>query len=92
MHARKFILFKFIVRDAEVFPDINLILHIRIILFYSLLFLRYMLQPLRIKFTVLSCFETNIYLRLFLRGLLRTHANKAVTDAANKLCKQTFYY
>ena len=92
MHARKFILFKFIVRDAEVFPDINLILHIRIIHIYSLLFLRYMLQPLIIKFTVLSCFETDIYLRLFLRGLLRTHATKAVTDAANKLCKQTFYY
>ena len=31
-----------------------------------------MLQPLRTKFTVLSCFETNIYLRLFLRGLLGT--------------------
>ena len=72
MHARKFILFKFIVRDAEVFPDINLILHIRIIHICSLLFLRYMLQPLRTKFTVLSCFETNIYLRLFLRGLLGT--------------------
>ena len=37
-----------------------------------------MLQPIRIRLTALSCFETNIYQRVFLRG--RTHTNKAVTD------------
>ena len=41
---------------------------------YSLLFLRYVLQPVRIRFTALSCSETNIYLRVFLWGLLHTHA------------------
>ena len=44
---------------------------------YSSLFLRYVLQPVRIRFTALSCSETNIYLRVFLWGLLHTHANKA---------------
>ena len=34
-----------------------------------------MLPPIRIRFTALSCFETNIYQRVFLRG--RTYANKA---------------
>ena len=37
---------------------------------YSLLFLGYVLQPVRIRFTALSCSETNIYLRKFLWGLL----------------------
>ena len=39
---------------------------------YSLLFLRYVLQPIRIRFTALSCSETNIYLcvsRLALRKI-----------------------
>ena len=33
---------------------------------YSSLFLRYVLQLVRIRFTALSCSETNIYLRVFL--------------------------
>ena len=41
------------------------------------LFLRCLLQPIRIRFTAPSCLDTNIYLRVFLRELLRTHANKA---------------
>ena len=52
--------------------------YIPIIQVYSLLLLRYMFQPIRIRFTAPSCFETSIYQRVFLRG--RTHANKAVTD------------
>ena len=52
---------------------------------YSLLFLRYVLQPVRIRFTVLSCSETNIYLCVFWWGLLHTHANKAVTDWQTKI-------
>ena len=52
---------------------------------YSLLFLRCVLQPVRITFTALSCSETNIYLRVFLWGLLHTHANKAVTDWQTKI-------
>ena len=51
---------------------------------YSLLFLRYVLQPVRIRFTALSCSETNIYLRVFLWGLLHTHANKAITNWQTK--------
>ena len=51
---------------------------------YSLLFLRYVLQPVRIKFTALSCSETNIYRRVFLWGLLHTHANTAVTSWQTK--------
>ena len=43
---------------------------------YSLVFLRYMLQPIRIRLKALSCFETNIYLRVF----SRTHASKPVSD------------
>ena len=82
MHASKFTKFKFIVRDARVFRAFGLILHIPKIQVYSLLLLRYMLQPIRIRFTALSCFETNIYQRVFLRG--RTHANKAVTDRQTK--------
>ena len=44
----------------------------------------YVLQPVRIRFTALSCSETNIYLRVFLWGLLHTHANKAVTNWQTK--------
>ena len=52
---------------------------------YSLPFLRCVLQPVRIRFTALSCSETKIYLRVFLWGLLDTHANKAVTDWQTKI-------
>ena len=84
MHASKFTKFKLIVRDARVyFRAFGVILFIPIIQFYSLLLLRYMLQPIRIRFTALSCFETNIYQRVFLRG--RTHADKTVTDRQTKL-------
>ena len=41
-----------------------------------------MLQPIRIRFTALSCFETNIYQRVFLRGL--THANKYLQIAPDR--------
>ena len=51
---------------------------------YSSLFLRYVLQPVRIRFTALSCSETNISLRVFLWGLLHTHTNKAVTNWQTK--------
>ena len=66
----------------EYFRAFGLILFIPIIQVYSLVLLRYMLQPIRIKFTALSRFETNIYQRVFLRG--RTHTNKAVTDRQTK--------
>ena len=49
-----------------------------------------MLQQIRTRFTALSCFETNIYRRVFLRGLLRTHANKAVTDRRTKFVNKPF--
>ena len=89
MHASKFTKFKFIVRDARVFRAFGLILHIPKIQVYSLLLLRYMLQPIRIRFTALSCFETNIYQRVFLRG--RTHANtEAVTDRQTKFVNKRF--
>ena len=53
---------------------------------YYLVFLRYMLQPIRIGLTTLSCFETNIYLRVF----LRTHTSTPVSDPQTKIiCKQT---
>ena len=52
------------------------ILYIPIIHIYSLIFLRYMLRPISIRLITLSCFETNIYLRLF----SRTHAGKPVSD------------
>ena len=68
----------------------GLILHIPRIQVYSLLLFRYMLQPIRIRFRALSCFETNIYQHVFLPG--RTHANKAVTDRQKRNCKQKFYY
>ena len=54
------------------------------------LFLRYMLQPIRIRFTAPSCFDTNIYVRVFLQGLLRTYANKAVTDRQTKFVNKPF--
>ena len=88
MHASKFKKFKFIVRYARVFPGIGLILYIPITQDYSLLLLRYMLQPIRIRFTALSCFKTNIYQRVFLRG--RTHVNKAVTDRQTKFVNKHF--
>ena len=86
MLASKFTKFKFIVRDARVFPGIYI--YIPMIQVYSLLLLRYMLQPIRIRFTALSCFETNIYQRVFLRG--RTYANKAVTDRQTKFVNKYF--
>ena len=62
------------------------ILYIRIIHISSMVFLRYMLQPIRIRLTTLSCFETNVYLRVF----LRTHASKPVSVGYHKIiCKQT---
>ena len=89
MHASKFTKFKFIVRDGKVFRAFGLILHIPIIQFHSLLLLRYMLQPIRIRFTALFCFETNIYQGVFLRG--RTHANTlVVTDRQTKCVKKRF--
>ena len=78
MLASKYSLFV----TREYFRAFGLILYVPIIQVYSLLLLRYMLQPIRIRFTALSCFETNIYQRVFLRG--RTHANKAVTDQQTK--------
>ena len=74
----------------EDFWTFGLILYIPIIHIYSLLFLRYMLQPIRIRFTALSSFETNIYLHVFLRGLLCTHTNKAVNDQQTKFIKKPF--
>ena len=88
MHARKFAKFKFIVRDARVFPGIwfNFIYPHNSSLFFATpqiyIAAGAWLQPIRIRFTALSCFETNIYQRVFLRG--RTHANKAVTDRQTK--------
>ena len=49
-----------------------------------------MLQQIRTRFTALSRYETNIYRRVFLRGLLRTHANKAVTDQRAKFVNKPF--
>ena len=45
-----------------------------------------MLQPIRLRLTTLACFETNIYLRVF----LRTHNSKSVSDPQTTIiCKQT---
>ena len=74
----------------EYFRAFGLILFIPIIQVYSLLLLRYMLQPIRIRFTALYCFETNIYQSVFLRG--RTHANKAVTDRQTKFVNKPWSY
>ena len=38
-----------------------------------------MMQPIKIRFTAAFCLETNIYVRVFLGGHLRTPANKAAT-------------
>ena len=54
----------------------------------GLIYFFYMLQPIRIRFTALSCFEINIYQRVFLRG--RTQANKAVTDRQTKFENKHF--
>ena len=74
-------------RCATSKPLFNLIyLFITIIHVYSLVFLSNMLQPIRIRLKTLSCFETNLYLRVF----LRTHANKPVSDPQTKIiCKET---
>ena len=74
--------------SREYFRAFGLILYIPIIQVYSLLLLRYMLQPIGIRFTALSCFEENIYQRVFSRG--RTHANKAVTDRQTKFVNKHF--
>ena len=66
----------------------GLILHIPRIQVYSLLLFRYMLQPIRIRFRALSCFETNIYQCVFLRGRMR--ANKAVTNRQTKFLNKHF--
>ena len=84
MLASKYSLFA----TREYFRAFGLILYVPIIQVYSLLLLRYMLRPIRIRFTALSCFETNIYQRVFLRG--RTHANKAVTDRQTKFVNKHF--
>ena len=86
MHASGFTKFKLSVRDARVFPGIWFDFIYPIIQVYSLLLLRYMLQPIRIRFTALSCFETNIYQRVFLRG--RSHVNKTVTDGQTKFANK----
>ena len=45
-----------------------------------------MLQPIRLRLTTLACFETNSYLRVF----LRTHTSKSVSDPQTTIiCKQT---
>ena len=54
----------------------------------NLIAIRCMLQPISIRFTVLSCFATNIDQRVFSRG--RTHANKAVTDRQTKFVNKQF--
>ena len=88
MHASKFTNSNSLLATREYFRAFGLILYIPIIQVYSLLLLRYMLQPIRIKFTALSCFETNIYQRVCLRG--RTHANKADTDRQTKFVNKHF--
>ena len=73
------------------FWTFGLILYIPTIHIYSfILLLRYMLQLIRIRFTTLSCFETNIYLHVFLRGLLCTHTNEAVNDQQTKFINKPF--
>ena len=52
---------------------------------YSLLFLRYMLQPMRIKFTTLFCFETNIYLRVY------PHWQTFVSDQQTKFVNKPYW-
>ena len=87
MHASKFTKFKFIVRDARIFPGIwfDFIYPHNSSLFFTT---PLMLQPITIRLTALSCCQTNIYKRVFLRG--RTHANKAVTDRQTKFVNEHF--
>ena len=68
---------RFIVREAGV---VFVRLYIPIIHIYSVVFPRYMLQTIRIRLTTLSCFETNIYPRVF----SRTHASKHVSRIGNQ--------
>ena len=49
---------------------------------------KYTNGSLALRFTALSCFETKIYQRVFLRG--RTHTNKAVTDRQTKFVNKHF--
>ena len=88
MHASKKKNSNSLFASREYFRAFGLILYIPIIQVYSLLLLRYMLQPIRIRFTAPSCFEKNIYQRVFLRG--RTHANKAVNDRQTKFVNKHF--
>ena len=82
---------EFIVHDVGGFLDIWFdFIYPHNTYFYSLLFLRYMVQPIRIRFTALSRFETNIYPHVFLQGLLCTHTNKAVNDRQTKFINKPF--
>ena len=66
---------RFIVRDAGVvYVRFYKSPYFIFILWYSSDI--YMLQPIKIRLTTLSCFETNIYLRVF----SRTHASKPFSD------------
>ena len=68
MHARNFTWFKIRCSRSGRLPDVFVTFYISTkFSIYSLVLLRYMLQPIRIRITTLSCFETNIYLRVFLR-------------------------
>ena len=82
MHASKFTKFKLIVRDAKVFPGIwfNFIYPHNSSLFFATP--QIYVAADKNKITTPSCFETNIYERVFLR--VRTHANKTVTDRQTK--------
>ena len=88
MYASKFTKFKFIVRDARVFPGIwfNFIYPHNSSLFFATPHMYFAAD--KNKITALSCFETNIYQRVFLRG--RTHAKKAVTDRQTKFVNKYF--
>ena len=82
MHASRFTKFKLIVRDARVFPGIwfNFIYPHNSSLFFATP--QIYVAADKNKITTPSCFETNIYERVFLR--VRTHANKTVTDRQTK--------
>ena len=77
------------VRDVGVFRTFSSILCIPVIYIYSLLFLRYMVQPIRKRFTTLSCFETSRILLFYLRVFLHTHTGKPVSDQKTKFAKLT---
>ena len=87
MHASKFTKFKFIVRDARVFPGIwfDFIYPHNSSLVFATAQIYVAADTNKI---VLSCFETNIYQRVVLRG--RTHANKAVTVRQTKFVNKHF--